>query len=209
MKLLSVGVVLVAASASYAQTLSGEAAANNGSGGIFTNMTSTVDLTLTGFDLFFTGTVGTAVGVEVWTRTGTYNGFEGSNSGWTLHDTMSGTRSGSAVLSSLNLNTGLSLTAGQTMAVYLHAVDSVNTGGIRYWGTGANPPATTTFSNADLSMTAEHAMTGLTPFGGNVFTPRTFAGNVHYTVDSVPEPATMGLLGLGCAALAARRRRKK
>lgn len=144
MKLLSVGVVLVAASASYAQILSGETASNNGSGGIFTNMTSNVNLTLTGFDLFFTGTAGTNVGVEVWTRTGTYNGFETSNVGWTLHDTMTGTRSGTTVLSALTLNTGLSLTSGQTTAVYLHAVDSVNTGGIRYWGTGGAPPTTTT-----------------------------------------------------------------
>jgi hypothetical protein len=197
-----VAILCVAApAASFAQILNAAPTANNGSGGVFMDLTPTSqNLTINSFETFFSSAG--AYTAQIWTRPGTYVGFTGSNAGWTLFDTIAGTSTGSATLSPVVLNNVLSLTAGNTTGLYL--IGTVNN--IRYNGTAALPP-TTTWSNADLTMFSAHTRTGGVAFGGSLFTPRTFAGNVRYTVEAVPEPATMAVLGMG--ALALLRRRKK
>ena len=177
---------------------------NNGSGGVFIDLTPFANpLNVTSFDTYVSSTSGTGVMVEVWTRPGSYVGFDGSNAGWTLHDTVSATSAGSSGIAPVVLNNIIALSANTTTGVYLHSITSG--GGIRYTGTNSNPPQTT-WSNADLTLFGNVSRTGAVSFGGSRFTPRTFAGNVNY--DVVPEPATMIALGAGLAALAARRRRK-
>jgi hypothetical protein len=175
---------------------------NNGSGGVFMDLTNVgLPLNITGFDVAYSGTAGTAVDVEVWVRSGTYVGFDADPTGWTLTQTVPGIRGSSTTeLTPLDLSTPI-LIDGLT-AVYLHAVGP-GTGGIRYSGTGTSPPQTM-WSNGDLELFSDVSRTGSTPFGGSRFTPRTFAGNIHY--DIIPAPASLALLGLG--GLAATRRRR-
>lgn len=200
-KVAIIGMVLVP-SMGFAGVLS-TAAPNNGSGGIFMNLTSAGQaLSVTSFDTYFSGSVGLGVSVQVWTRAGTYVGFDASNAGWTLSQTASATAAGTTTLAPLALSSAISIGAGQTVAVYLHSITTG--GGIRYTGTSSAPPQTT-WSNADLTLFSDVSRTGTVPFGGSRFSPRTFAGNVNYSV--VPEPASMAALALGAGALLRRRRR--
>lgn len=162
--------------------------ANNGSGGIFLNLTAsgTEDLTWDGFATYFgSGTIGSAATIQIWTRPNSYVGFQNSSSGWTLTDTVTGFSNGANVSADIALNSSLTIAAGTTLGVYLHSTTLGN--GIRYTGTGFAPPQTT-FSDANLTLFSGHARTFATPFGGNLFTPRAFAGRILYSVASVPEP---------------------
>jgi hypothetical protein len=157
------------------------AAANNGAGGIFLDLTPNAPLRVTSFETPLAGTSGTPAMVQVWTRTGSYVGFDGSSAGWTLTQTVTATRQGSLVNATLQLEQPLTLPANQTTAVYLQEVMGAFLNGVQYTGTAANPPQTT-WSNAHLTLFSDVGRTGLTPFGGSRFTPRTFSGNVNYQV---------------------------
>lgn len=194
---------LLAPSFVFAATLS-TTTANNGSGGVFMDFTAgAAAISVTGFDAYF-GSEGSPVSVEVYTRPGSYVGFDDNAAGWTLHETMNTTSAGNNTLAPLGLTTSISIGAGQTLAIYLHSISPV---GMRYNGTPSALPQTT-WSDANLSVFSDRARTGNTPFGGSLFTPRTFAGNIHYNVDGeVPEPGTVSFLALGLAGIVALRRR--
>jgi hypothetical protein len=160
------------------------ATANNGSGGIFLDLTPTTASLF--FEAFHTPTeaaFGDPVQVQVWTRPGSYVGFTTSNAGWTLSQTVSGT--GGATNTTpvpFTLSPHLTLLAGTTTAVYLHSV--TGSSGIRYFGTTAAPPQTT-WSNADLTLFSDVARTQTVPFAGVQFQPRTFAGTILYSTTPV------------------------
>jgi hypothetical protein len=195
MKILTVVLAFFLTVGAHAQTLS-TTAPNNGSGGIFLNLSPVAGaLQFTGFSTYFSSTAGTPVSVEVWARAGSYVGFTGANTGWTLVQTVSGISAGSTAESALiNFAAPIQLAAGSTTGIYLHAITAG--GGIRYTGTAAIPP-TTTFSNADLSLFSDTARTGAVSFAGTANSPRTFSGTVAYSI--VPEPASFLLLGFGGA----------
>ena len=160
-----------------AQSLS-TAAANNGSGGIFLDLAPTSqNLDVTQFDIPFTGTAGTTVDVEVWTRVGSYVGFDGDPTGWTLTQSINMTRGGTNVNVPMVLTTPISLAAGQTTGICLQATAS---GGVRYTGTNTNLPQTA-WSNADLSLFSDVARVATVAFTGTRFSPRTFSGVIYYT----------------------------
>jgi len=159
-----------------ANTLS-TAASNNGSGGIFLDLTAGAnDVSITSFDSPFTGTSGTTVNVEVWTRPGSYVGFDASSAGWTLTQTILATRAGTLVNAPIVLTTPLAISAGQTLGICLQATAS---GGIRYTGTAAVPPVTN-WSNGELSLFMDVYRVATVAFTGTRFANRCFSGNVNY-----------------------------
>ncbi len=155
---------------------------NNSSGGIFMDLTALDGaLAITSFEIPYAGTVGTPVEVEVWVRDGSYEGFDASSAGWTLHETAFGTRQGVGVFDPLVLANEIELDTNQTRAVYLHAITAGAGQGIRYSGTNTNPPQTF-WSNNDISLFSDVSRTGGVPFAGSRFTPRTFAGTINYNI---------------------------
>ncbi|MBX3376080.1 MAG: hypothetical protein KF678_03650 [Phycisphaeraceae bacterium] len=156
---------------------------NNGSGGVFLQLTPTgSNLTVESFATYFSSVAGTPVSVEVWVRPGAYAGFTASNVGWTLSETVVGTSAGTTTLSStINLANPIAIPAGGPTSIYLHAITAG--GGIRYQGTGTT--ATTTFSNADVTLFSDISRTGAVSFGGTQFTPRAFSGTINYSIGGI------------------------
>ena len=198
----AVAAIVAVAGSATAGTIQANATTNNGSGGIFTELTAGASaLNLTSFATFYSSASGSSVNVEVWTRPGSYVGFTTSNAGWTLNGTVTATSAGTTTMSAHTAFTSpIAIGAGQTVAVYMHAITAG--GGIRYFGTGTT--SVTSFSNPDVSMFTSISRTGAVPFGGSQFTPRAFAGQMNY--DIVPAPASLALIGLG-GLVAGRRRR--
>ena len=192
---------LVLPTLASAATLSTGTATNNGTGGVFLQLTPTTQaLQLQGFATVFASVAGTGVSVEVWTRSGSYTGFTASNVGWTLVETVTGTSAGNSAESGLiSLTAPILLPFGQDTSVYLHSITSG--GGIRYFGTGTT--STATYSNADLTLFTDTSRTGLVPFGGSQFNPRAFVGTLSY----VPEPGSLASLGVVAFGFTLRRRR--
>jgi hypothetical protein len=173
---LAAAVMLAAGGMASAQSLTTNLS-NNGSGGVFMDLTPiAAPLEITSFETQFTGTVGTAVDVEVWVRPGSYVGFDASSAGWTLVDTVSTVRNGIAVNSMLTLTQPIVLPEGATTAVYLQTITTG--GGIRYYGTSTTNQSN--YGNADLNVFSDVARVTTTAFAGTRNSPRAFSGTINY-----------------------------
>lgn len=174
---------------------------SNGGAVYFDIVTNANDLTFTAIDTNTNDTV--AFSFQVWTRTGTNVGFENTAVGWTQVATGNGTGAGMNNPSAITLSNSFTLLAGTTTGVALVMGPEA---GHDYSGTGTSPaPGQLTYSNADLTLNLGAA--GNIPFSGTPFRPRIWNGSLYYTVNAIPEPATMTLVGLGALALLRRRRR--
>ena len=155
-------------------------------------------LSVGSFTTYASSAAGATWTVDVYTRPGSYVGFDGSSAGWTLHTTVNATSNGTTTQAPLDLGSSPILVGpNATTAVYLVAV----AGGLRYNGTNTLPPVTT-WDNGELRMFSDVARSAL--FAGTRFPGRTFAGTITYA--AIPEPASLGVLG-AALVLALRRRR--
>jgi hypothetical protein len=143
---------------------------------IFLDLTPATDLTVTAIDYYAGSTAGNAVTVNLYTRQGSYVGFDTDPNAWTLVGTFNGTSGAGTTPVTLTLTTPLELDANQVTGMYL--VGTV--GGLRYrTSTSANPVA-----NAHLSL--ESNLFRSAAFAGTATSGRRFGGTIYYTVGSTP-----------------------
>ena len=169
---------VLASAAAQGQTLT-TALPDNGAGGVFMNLLpADGPLTLTGFDVPLDAGApqGTTVTVQVWVRAGDYAGFTDSSAGWTRRQTVSGITQALAPRTPFNLRTPIVVPGHQPLAVYLHSITPEV--GMQYTSTSAQTPAL--WSNGDLVMFSDRVRTGRVPFGGDLYTGRTFSGVLRY-----------------------------
>lgn len=138
--------------------------------------------------------------LAVYTRSGTYSGFEQASTGWLLVSTGNGTLMGENNASVFDI-TDFGLSQGLTGVALIASADFSH----QYTnGTGSNE----TYVNDDLIFTAGSAMN--IPFTlDDVYSPRVFNGTLEYTPapPAVPLPAAGALL-LGAVGGLAMLRRK-
>ncbi|MCF8372902.1 MAG: right-handed parallel beta-helix repeat-containing protein [Bacteroidales bacterium] len=138
----------------------------NGQSGVMFDITAYENLTI---DSFFVNVDNTGT-MEVWYREGSYVGFTGSQTGWTLAG------SANVVFAGTNLNSllpigGITIPDGETYGIYITFVSG---SGINYTnGDGTNE----IYQNSDMKIQCGHggAYFALT------FSPRVFNGTVFYS----------------------------
>jgi hypothetical protein len=165
---------------SIALTINANPTANNGSGGIFFQLTTNAaGVQVTSFNTIYSSSAGSSVTVAIYMRSGPYSGFTGSNAGWTFLGNVVTTSAGSATVAPMDVTSlNINLSPSTTTSFYLHAITTG--GGIRYYGTGSS--SNTTFSDANLTLFTDISRTGTVPFGGTQFTPRALSGSIDYNL---------------------------
>jgi hypothetical protein len=205
-KTLTIALLVVAAGAQANSITTIFTGGNNnspGGGNYFTVTVAGNDLTVTGFDVnTLAAQTGVAFGFEVYTTATTHLGNELNSAAWTLQATGSGVGAGLNLPSAVTLNNTFNLSAGTSYGMAIFLRNGPGAASLAYTnGNGSNQA----FSNADVALSLGTATNGF--FTPSVFSPRVWNGTMHYT--PVPEPASMAALGLGLAAIIARRRRSK
>jgi hypothetical protein len=151
---------------------------NNGGsvgGAVYYDVTPTNNLYLTGLDVNTSATAGTELIVDVYTRSGTHVGAEGSLAGWTARTAAHGVAAGQDLASHLELNEPIPLAASLTYGVAIVARNFAH----RYTnGTGSNQ----SYSDAEVSVALGSATN--VPFSGSPFTPRVANTTLWYRPDT-------------------------
>ncbi|WP_373478747.1 PEP-CTERM sorting domain-containing protein [Geminocystis sp.] len=155
-----------------------------GIGNMFDLTTSTNDLTIKELAVNV-DTTGTFI-LEVYTKSGTYAGFENNSSPWTLVSSTTGTGQGQNKASFVDI-TDFNLGANTLTGIYINTINATR---IRYTnGDGTNQ----TYSNSDLTLNLGSGING--PFASNgISANRVWNGTVVYDIASaqaVPEPVTI------------------
>ena len=161
------------ASANIADTLSTTYAGGNGCGsGNMFDIIATTDLTIDSMRGHFDA----ADSVKVYYKTGSYLGSEETPGDWTLLGSAF-INSSTAAYEALVFSVGqLSLTAGDTVGIYVE-------GSVRY----TNVNAGTSYANADMTI---EGGTGLCASFGTTFSPRMWNGTIFYSTGSCVGPRT-------------------
>ena len=177
------------------------AGGNSQNGNMFdVNIISTTDLLVTSLDLNMNMDMSVETSdIEVYGRTGSWVGFEGSSVGWTLlSQTPSVTGNGAGLSTTVNIN-DIVLPALSTYALYI----TTTTGLLNY--TNGTSVGNVFAQNADLQI-LEGA--GTVYAFSSSFTPRVWNGSITYNT-VIPEPTSALLLSLSAIGIVARRRRIK
>ena len=197
----TIGLLIGAVGQGQAASITTTFANNNGQAGNMFDITTFGNaLTVNSMELNLDS--GTTNTISVYTRSGSFMGFENNATGWTLVSQISGVTSAGTGSATFMDVMDFGLAANSVTGIY------VTTGGptdMNYTN-GSN-----TFANADLRLDLG---VGKSDLFGATFSPRTWNGTINYTIDNggpvgaVPEPGTILLMGSGLAGLAFWRSRK-
>ena len=210
---LALATVCASASAQFTiSTLFGLTNGGNGGNGAvyFDIITNANDVTITGWDWNMEEAAGASFGISVWTISGTAQGNEQSNVGWSFQTGGSGVTAGPDLASVVTPDVDVVLTANTTTGVMLVGGLNVNFAytlgdGNTTYGSGTNQTYSDSFMTILLGAATHDPWNDGSGLAG-YFNPRVANFNMRY--DAIPEPGSMIALGIGVAALLARRRRK-
>jgi hypothetical protein len=174
---------------------------NNFAGNMFDLTTFDNSLLITGADLNLNALGSNAV-VSLYTRVGSYSGFESSSLGWTLQGQESVLSMGNNNASFFDF-TDFVLNANTSYGIYFTVTD-YNSSGVHMLYTNGN----NSYSNTDLKLDLGVGK-GDNDFTGSTINSRTWNGTLYYNTTSVPEPSTIAIFALGIMGLAARRLKKQ
>ncbi len=147
---------------------------NGGSvgGAVYFDLQVNTGVIITGLDLNFSSTAGTAGSVDVYIKPGTYAGSEADIAAWSMVGTGSATSNGADVPTPVALASDIQLVTGSYgVALVANGLSNLYTN-----GTGTNQ----TYSTTELTLTAGSA--GNLAFSGTPFTPRVVNTSISYTV---------------------------
>ncbi len=149
------------------------AGGTSSSGNMFDVSALSGPLTLTKFDLHLAETAGTtSIPVNVYYKSGTYVGSEGTPNAWTLLNSYTVTSAGAGNPTSLPID-NLTIPAGQVYGIYITRTDGFSL----VYSPGAN-----TFSDAHIQINTGAGIKY--PFG-SAYTPRVWNGTIYYTYNAL------------------------
>lgn len=200
-------IAAVAASTARADSITTFFIGTNGGASLWTvyfdiNVTNPNGINITGFDVNSSTAPNTAFSLDVYTTVsgGTHVGNTSLPAAWTLMGTGSGLTAGTDLPSNVDVSDFTLAQGTYGMAIrYIGAAPRYTN------GNGSNQ----FFSNADVALTLGQAQATTTaPFtGGTPFSPRVWNGTIYYDINAIPEPGSLGLLGLVAFTGLVRRRR--
>ncbi|WP_339702463.1 HYR domain-containing protein, partial [uncultured Marixanthomonas sp.] len=157
---------------STTETLETTFAGGNGLDGNMFDIVAINEVTVNSFDVNLD--TGITDDIEVYYKSGTWEGFEEDAAAWTLIGTANVTSAGDGLPTPLNLSLGQTIAAGDTGAFYV----TTTSGGINYTNGTANG---TVFASDDNIEFLEGSGKSY-PFGASTFDARVFNGNIIYEV---------------------------
>lgn len=201
-----IGVVaslLMVVGQAQASLISTTFSSNNGQAGNMFDVINLIgDVTVTGFDLNLDDGTHT---IEVYTKTGSYSGFDTTPGAWSLISTGSVVSSGVNVATFFDV-TDFVLSGFATTALYITADSTA----MNY--TNGSSEGSVYADNGELQILEG---LGKAYSFDSSFSPRVWNGTIYYqegglssTPTPAPAPATLLLLGLGLAGIASVKKRK-
>ncbi|WP_165805936.1 HYR domain-containing protein [Marixanthomonas spongiae] len=152
------------------ETLETTFAGGNGLDGNMFDIVAINEVVINSFDVNLD--TGTTDDIEVYYKSGTWEGFEEDPSAWTLIGSANVTSAGDGLPTPLNLDLGQTIAAGDTGAFYI----TTTSGGMNYTNGTANG---TVFVEDDNIQFLEGSGKSY-PFGSSTFDARVFNGNIYY-----------------------------